>query len=155
MAQVVFMCGPAGSGKSRYARGLEERGYTRLSFDDEAWRRGIVQQPLDGAVRDEIEVALRQRLVRLVERGSDVVLDFSFWSRAMRAEYRRLLQPLGITPETVYLATSREVALGRVRARANRHPDDVVLPESVAARYFDHFEPPTPEEGPLRIIGGD
>jgi predicted kinase len=155
MARVVFMCGPAGSGRSSYARGLEERGYTRLSFDDEAWRRGIVRQPLDEAVRAEIETALRRRLVRLVEEGSDVVLDFSFWSRAMRDEYRSLLRPLGITPETVYLATPREVALGRVRARANGHPDDVVLPESVAAQYFDHFEPPTTEEGPLSIIGGD
>jgi predicted kinase len=150
---VVFMCGPAGSGKSTHARSLEEQGYVRLSFDDEAWRRGIVQHPLDPSVHAEIETELRSRLLRLVGQGRDVVLDFSFWSRRMREEYRRLLQPTGVVPRTVYLATSREVVLARVRARANAHPDDVVLPDAIAAEYFDHFEPPTPDEGPLTVIG--
>jgi predicted kinase len=92
-------------------------------------------------------------LLCLVGEGRDVVLDFSFWSRRMRDDYRRLLQPTGVVPRTVYLATSREVVLARVRARANAHPDDVVLPDAIAAEYFDHFEPPTPDEGPLTVIG--
>ena len=33
------------------------------------------------------------------------------------------------------------------------HADDFVLTEDLAAEYFDHFEVPTPEEGPLTIIG--
>jgi hypothetical protein len=36
-----------------------------------------------------------------------VVLDFSFWSRGMREEHRELLRPLGVVPETVYLAPDR------------------------------------------------
>jgi predicted kinase len=65
----------------------------RLSFDVEMWRRGISTVPLPSDVRDEIEAGLRVRLLDLVATGSDVVLDFSFWSRRMRDDYRKLWNP--------------------------------------------------------------
>lgn len=146
------MCGPAGSGKSTYAQRLETEGMVRLSFDVEIWRRGISTVPLPQDVRDEIEIGLRARLLELVAEGTDVVLDFSFWSRRMRDEYRRLLEPTGVVPETFYLATDRETVLNRVRARRGSHADDFELTEELAAQYFDHLEPPTPDEGPLSVI---
>lgn len=72
MSLVVFLCGPAGSGKSTYARRLERAGMVRLSFDVELWRRGVSAAP---------------------------------------------------------------------------------APADLAGRYFDHFEPPTPDEGPLTVVG--
>ncbi len=152
MSRVVFMCGPAGSGKSTIARTFEQQGMVRLSFDQEAWARGLRTMPLPDEVHRQIESVLRERLVTLVRQGTDVVLDFSFWSRRSRQDYRELLRPLGVEPETVYLATDRETALQRVRSRAVGHGDDFALPEEVAARYFDDFEPPTPEEGPLVVV---
>jgi len=152
MSRVIFMCGPAGSGKSTYARHLESEGMVRLSFDGEMWRRGITEVPLPPELRDEIEAGLRSQLLELVAAGTDVVLDFSFWSRRMRDDYRALLAPTGVVPETVYLATDRVTVLERVRARRGAHPDDFVLTEELAAQYFDHFEPPSPEEGPLQVV---
>lgn len=152
MTRVVFMCGPAGSGKSTVARELESGGMARLSFDEEAWLRGIQSQPLAEEVRLEIESHLRQRLLDLVMKQTDVVLDYSFWSRRMREDYRAILRPLGVEPETIYLATPRKVALARVRARAGQEPNDVQLPDELAAAYFDHFEVPTPDEGPLTVV---
>ena len=32
-------------------------------------------------------------------------------------------------------------------------PAGFVITPELAARYFDHFEPPTVEEGPLTILG--
>ena len=152
MSRVIFMCGPSGSGKSTYARGLESEGMVRLSFDAEMWRRGISTVPLPAQLRAEIEADLQARLLELVRAGSDVVLDFSFWSRRMRADYRALLAPTGVVPETIYLATDRATVLARVRERRGSHPDDYVLPEELAAQHFDHFEPPTPDEGPLTVL---
>ena len=152
MSRVTFMCGPAGSGKSTYARRLERQGWVRLSFDVEMWRRGITTVPLPTDVHDEMEADLKRRLLELVATGNDVVVDFSFWSRRMRDDYRRLLEPTGVVPQTVYLATDRETVLARLRARRAGHPDDHVLPEDLATQYFDHFEPPTPEEGPLEVV---
>jgi predicted kinase len=124
----------------------------RLSFDGELWRRGISTVPPPPGAHDEIEDGLQARLLDLVSAGVDVVLDFSFWSRRMRTEYRTLLEPTGVVPETIYLATDRETILGRMRTRRGSHPDDVVLPEELIAQYVDHFEPPTPDEGPLTVI---
>lgn len=109
-------------------------------------------QPLSNDATEEIEEDLRARLIELVGAGADVVLDFSFWSRAMRGEYRGLLRPWGIEPETVYLATPRHIVLDRVRRRADEHAGDVGLPEGVAKMYFDHFEVPTVDEGPLTVV---
>ncbi|WP_237565557.1 AAA family ATPase [Ornithinimicrobium cavernae] len=153
--RVIFMCGPAGSGKSTVARRLEREGLVRLSFDEEAWSRGIRTMPLPDRTRQDIEAHLRRRLTDLVAQGTDVVLDFSFWSRAMREDYRALLRPLGVEPETIYLATDRGTCLSRVRARGVDHADDFRLSEDVAAAYFDHFEVPVPAEGPLTVLHGD
>lgn len=152
MSRVVFMCGPAGSGKSVVARGLESAGMVRLSFDQEAWARGHRRMPVPDEVHREIDQHLRRRLLQLLTEGHDVVLDFSFWSRRMRDDWRDLLRPLGIIPEVVYLATDRATALARVRARAAGDGDDFRLDDDLAAHYFDHFEPPTEEEGPLRVV---
>lgn len=124
----------------------------RLSFDVEMWRRGISTVPVPAGQRAGIESELRARLLDLVSEGIDVVLDFSFWSRRMREEYRELLEPAGVVPETIYIATDRDTVLARMRARRGRHCDDFVLAEDLVAQYFDHFEPPTPEEGPRTVI---
>ena len=146
------MCGPAGSGKSTYARSLEREGMVRLSFDVEMWERELTSMPPTQAVRDEIEAELRARLLTLVAEGTDVVLDFSFWSRRMRDDYRSLLKPMGVVPETIYLATDRETVLERLAARRGEHADDFTLTDELSERYFDQFEIPTPDEGPLIVI---
>ncbi|MFX4272528.1 AAA family ATPase [Propionibacteriaceae bacterium Y1685] len=110
--------------------------------------------PLAEDVHREIAARLRSRLVGLVVEGRDVVLDFSFWSRAMRDEWRGVLQPFGVTPETIYLPTDRATCLERVAARGHAHGDDFALDATTAAAYIDHFEPPEPGEGPMTVVMG-
>lgn len=125
----------------------------RLSFDQEAWDRGIRQMPLPEDAHRDVDHHLRRRLLELLGEDRDVVLDFSFWSRAMRDEWRRLVEPHGIVPETLYVATDRVTCLARVAARGHAHGDDFAVDPATAAAYFDHFEPPTSEEGPVRVVG--
>ena len=152
VVRVVFMCGPAGSGKSTVARALERDGLVRLSFDQEAWNRGRRTMPLSSTDYAEIETVLRHRLVELVGQGRDVVLDFSFWSRRMRQGWRALLTPLGVIPEVIYLATDRQTCLARINQRAAEHGDDFALEPQLAIAYFDGFEAPAEDEGPLTVI---
>lgn len=154
MTQVIFMCGPAGSGKTTASLELEAAGFTRLSLDEDAWHAGHREHPLPDDVAEQFRARVRDRLVELVASGTDVVLDLAFWSRAVRDDYRRLLAPYGVVPETYYLATPREVVLARLDARGNAGPNEIVLPRAVAEAYFDGFEAPTPDEGPLRILAG-
>ncbi|TLM80851.1 ATP-binding protein [Pseudarthrobacter sp. NamE5] len=136
------MCGPAGAGKSTVARRLEREGMVRLSFDEIAWDMGLRIMPLDAETQRLIEASLQDRIAALIKAGADVVLDFSFWSRRMREDYRNLLKPLGVEPETIYLATPRSIALARILARRADHADDYYLGEETAAQYFDQFEVP-------------
>lgn len=151
-SRVVFMCGPSGSGKSTYARRLEADGMERLSFDVEAWRRGITDVPAPVEVLTEIEIDLKSRLLELVAQGRDVVLDFPFSTRSMRQEYRDLLGAVGVVPETVYLDVDAETIARRLRSRSAANADDLVIDDAVLRAHLAAFEPPTPEEGPLAVV---
>lgn len=72
MPRVVFMCGPAGAGKSTTASQFERSGMVRLSFDQEAWSRGYRSMPLPDHSHRDIETHLRRRLIDLVGTGHDV-----------------------------------------------------------------------------------
>ena len=152
--RVVLVCGPAGSGKSTYARRLARHGYVLLSFDEEAWRRGHRDHPLPAGVAGEVHAALSTRLTELVADGVPVVVDSSFWSRASRDRYRELLAPLGVRPVVHHVRTPRAVVLARLVRRRGTGPDDVHVPEDLAAAYLDGFQEPTPQEGPLRVVDG-
>ena len=152
MGRVIFMCGPAGSGKSTVARQLEQQGMTRLSFDQEARSRSITTMPLPEDVHRDIEHVLRARLANLVRAGSDVV-HFSFWSRHMRDEYRQFLRPFGVVPETVYLATDRATRSAIAFARAAGDGDDFKMsifssPPSTSIISKN----PSAAEGPSTVI---
>ena len=155
MSRVIFMCGPAGSGKSTIARRYEADGMVRLSVDTEAWARGHRTMPLPEAVGSEIIAKLEERLLTCVRDGQDVVLDLSFWSREMRDHWRAQLLPSGITPEIVQVVVSRATALARIEARTEQHGDDFRLPRALAEIYYDHFEPPTDDEGSITVIRTD
>lgn len=154
MSKIIFMCGPAGSGKSTVAKQLERAGMARLSFDEESFARGITVHPLPAETHAEIEQDLMQRLLRLIQQERDVVLDYSFWSRAIREQYKAILTPFGIEAEIYYVATPKAVALQRIRHRTGNDPNEMQLSEETAARYYDNFEPPTADEGRITIIPG-
>ncbi|WP_125775719.1 AAA family ATPase [Antribacter gilvus] len=148
-SRVILMCGPAGAGKSTFAKALEGRGFVRLSIDAELWRRGV-----RGAVPDDKRAAaqrfLEDRLAELVEAGRDVVVDSSFWRRADRDHYRELVTRYGGTCELVYFQVAREELHRRIaRRNTGTGADSVHVDAATLDRYIDGFEVPTPDEAPV------
>ena len=147
------MCGLAGSGKSTYARDLEERGWTRFSIDSEAWQMGFVDAAaVPAEVALEIRARQRDAIARALDAGEDVVVDYSFWSRAQREDYRALGRSHGATVEVVYLETPEAVVRRRLAARCGAHADDFVVDAELLDRYVAGFEAPGPDEHDVTVI---
>ncbi|MFH0179118.1 AAA family ATPase [Streptomyces cacaoi] len=122
MSTVVLMCGLPGAGKTTYAMELVRRGFARLSVDEVVWQR-LGQRdagPVLGAeafdrLKEEVRREQRQELVELMLAGRDVVVDYSFWCRAARDDYKTLID----CPRR-----SSQNDLGHPRSRLRRHPSD-------------------------------
>lgn len=153
-SRVIFMCGTAGSGKSTYAQMLEQQGFVRLSYDVESFNRGLTVHPLPPDVYDEIKTVLDLKLKALITKNENVVLDYSFWSREMRDEYRNMLVPFGIKPEIIVIVTPKEITLQRISDRKGKNPNDIMLDKQTAAQYYENFQPPTSDEGEVTFIKG-
>ncbi len=152
--RVVLMCGVAGSGKSTHARELERQGWLRLSIDVEAWRRGHRAMPLPVELTDEIRAQQRQALVAAVRRGRDVVVDYSFWSRAQRDDYRRLAGEAGADVEVHYCPVTAALAHRRITERnaGPRSPDTYAVEAETLTAYLDGFEAPAPDETDVSVV---
>lgn len=148
------MCGPAGAGKSTLAKKFERNGMISLSYDAESFKKGLTVHPLPKEIEQKIKVYLDNKLISLIEQNVDVVLDYSFWSQDNRREYINLLKQFGIEPLIFYIETPKEIIVERLRQRAGKHPNDIILSEETASQYYDQFQKPSLEEAEIIVVKG-
>lgn len=157
MATLHLMVGLPGSGKTTWARTLEEEhSALRLTVDewhlrlfgndvhddsDETeWRRHDVRHTA-------IEALLWETASKVLALGVDVILDFGFWARSERDELRALAHALGAGFAIHYAEVSEELMLERIRARNAQRPAGTFhVPEAKLKEWAPLFEPPSPEE---------
>ena len=65
-----------------------------------------------------------------------------------------LLKKYDIEPKIYYIKTPKEVVMERIRKRNGNHQNDIILTEQTASTYYDHFQPPTDEEGEVIVVEG-
>ena len=149
MIKVIMMCGICGSGKTTYAKQKEKEGYVRLSIDEVMWktygRKGFDFSNAQYEKFSEIvEMALQKELLSLIQQGKHVVLDFSFWNKANRAYYKRLIEKAGGTPELVYMKASKGTLQKRLYKRnqsLNANSPFIITNEILEHHYNDFLEP--------------
>lgn len=149
---VVMMCGVAGSGKTTFAQRLEQRGFIRLSIDEEIWatkgRYGI-DYPIEmyEQLKVEAEIKLRIELVNLLNEKSNVVIDFSFWQRKRRNEYKKLIEDGGGVWKLIYLNVHPNVLRERLRIRSQRFDANAAftITEDIFSSFLKGFEVPSGE----------
>lgn len=150
---MVLMCGLPGAGKTTYARELVRRGYVRLSIDEEVWRRlgqrdaGLVlEAEAFDRLKDEVRREQRRELVELMLAGRDVVVDYSFWSRAARDDYKELIESHGCRWELLHLKADRATLERRLQVRNGEEgANSVTVDEALFHRYLANFEEPNGE----------
>jgi predicted kinase len=148
---VVMMCGVAGSGKTTFSQLLEKEGFIRLSIDEEIWAtrgRYGVDFPLEKieVYKKAAEETLRSRLLNLIRQNQNVVIDFSFWDRARRDRYKRLIEKSGGKWQLIYLKVHRDDLLGRLTLRNQRFDaNSFPISEELLNSYLQGFEIPEGE----------
>ena len=150
MATLHLMVGLPCSGKTTLARKLaQERSALRLTVDE--WQIGLfgqdAKEPEHDARHSFIEAMLWNIASRALELGTNVILDFGFWAREEREDYRRRAKRLGASSEVHFLDVSAEELLRRLAVR-NSQPsqESFHIPEASMKPWIEFFQKPTPEE---------
>ena len=147
------MCGLPGAGKTTYAMELVRRGFARLSIDEVVWQRlgqrdaGLVlgAEAFD-RLKEEVRREQRQELVELMQARCDVVVDYSFWSRAARDDYKALVERHGCRWELVHLKADRTTLERRLVVRNGEEgANSVTVNQELFHRYLTDFEEPKGE----------
>lgn len=145
------MCGLVASGKTTLARRLaSELPGVRLSRDE--WMLRLFGGKYDDPAYVERLAPCTDLLwdvaADVVRSGSNVILDWNFWSRERRAEALRRGQELGVQVVLHWLDSPIEEVLERARERRTEQPPDAHEIDDDAVRHFASiFEPPGLDEG--------
>lgn len=154
---VVMMCGVAGSGKTTFSQRLEKKGFVRLSIDEEIWStngRWGIDFPMDKfeEYRKDAESKLRKRLIQLIHDKQQVVIDFSFWDRLRRNEYKMLIEESGGKWKLVYLKVHPDELRKRLKLRNQRFDaNSFPISDELLNSYVNGFEVPS-DEGEIVVV---
>ena len=167
-AGVVLLCGTVGSGKSTVARHLGQSfGGTPIASDRVRKVLGGLDAtahapspPDEGIYRPDrvrkVYRALLERAVPVVESGRTAILDASYSKRADRDEARDWAASRGLPIRLIEVRCRPEVALERLRLRAEKGRDPSDAGPDFLNTSLARFEPPN--EWPasdLRVVSSD
>ena len=144
------MCGLPCSGKTTLAKQIErERSALRLTPDE--WIARLFGADVAGAAldaaRDPVEAALWELAARVLALGVDVILDFGFWTRSEREDFRARAARFGARSEIHFTDAPEDVLLTRLAARNSRLPPGTFrIDEARFKLWLRLFEPPTEDE---------
>lgn len=150
MAVLHLMVGLPGAGKSTQARQLaEQSGALRLTPDE--WHVRLFGQdatdPEHDRRHDMVEVLMWEVASTVLARGVDVILDFGFWSRAERTDFRARAAALGAATMVHYAEAPFDELLARIAQRNTELPPGAfVITADQMRQWATRFEPPRPDE---------
>ena len=150
MATLHLMVGLPCSGKTTLAQKLEhELPALRLTPDE--WQIRLfgqdAEEPEHDARHSLIEAMLWNTASRALKLGMNVILDFGFWAREEREDYRSRAKHLGACSEVHYLDVSEAELLRRLEER-NSQPsqESFLISEEAMKPWIAFFQKPTPDE---------
>lgn len=152
MAKVMLICGKIASGKSVYAERIKkEANAVMLSVDE------LVLSVLGSELGDRhdeitsrVQAYFFEKSVEIVQAGSNVLLDWGFWTKEKRAAARAFYDSRGIESEMHYIDTPERVWRRNIELR-----NQAVLAGETSAYFVDEglmqklaslFETPAKEE---------
>ena len=154
MPTLFLLCGLPGSGKTTLAKQLEAQ-HSALRLTPDEWIPILygpeLEQDLLDSVRDPVEAMQWQVAARALSLGLDVILDWGFWGKSERDDFRTRAANLGADTIIYFLDVPREVLLARLAARnANLPPNTFHVTAEQLDLWLTWFQPPTTDEAERR-----
>ena len=150
MATLHLMVGLPCAGKTTLAQKLEfEKAALRLTPDE--WHVRLFGQDAEDPEHDAKHTLIMDLLWNVASRalvlGTNVILDFGFWAREEREDYRLRAKQLGASNEVHFLDVS-DVELLRRLAIRNAQPSQgaFYISEEMMQPWIVFFQRPTPDE---------
>jgi predicted kinase len=150
MATLHLMVGLPCSGKTTLAQKLEhELPALRLNLDE--WHIRLfgqdAEEPEHDARHSLIETILWNIASRVLELGTNVILDYGLWAREEREEYRLRAKQLGVSSEVHYLDVPEDELMRRLKKR-NSQPsqESFLISEEAMKPWIAFFQKPTLDE---------
>ena len=152
MAKIILICGRIACGKTVYAQKLcMENNAVNLSCDE--LMLGVFGDTL-GMKFDEVSGRCKRYLygkaLELLVCGTNVVLDWGFWSPAERRYARKMFEDAGFECQMHYVHVSEEVWRRNIAIRnelvAKGECDAYPVDEGLLIKLEAGFHAPSPEE---------
>lgn len=152
MAKVFLICGKICCGKSEYAKRLRaEQGGVVLSVDEIML---AVFGPYTGEMHDTYTARLQEYLfeksVDITAVGTNVILDWGFWTKESRARARDFYRAKNVDCEFHCINVGDSVWRARIdkrnRAVAAGETTAYFVDDNLARKFASLFEAPAPDE---------
>ena len=150
MATLHLMVGLPFSGKTTLARILE-RECSALRLTPDEWHVRLFGQdasePEHDARHNLIETMLWNIASRALELGTNVILDFGFWAREEREDFRSRAKKLGASSEVHFLDVSEQELLRRLEIRNSQPSQEYFdISAEMIKPWIVFFQRPTADE---------
>lgn len=142
VATLFLVVGLPGAGKTVRAKSLAEQ-HAALRLTPDAWMIPLFGEPDANGKRDVLEGRLIWLALEALRLGTNVVLDFGFWSRDERSSLRWLARSVGASCQVAYLPVGRATQIERIRHRWMRTPGETfMMTEADLDRWRSQFDVP-------------
>ena len=153
MAKVIAICGKVCSGKSYYAATLKDKeNAVILSCDD------VTMTLFDNELGDNHDVMVKKIMthlkdvsIKIYNTGTNVILDWGFWSKKDREELTEFYKTKNIPIEWHYICVDDKTWEKNIEERNKRIEEgnggsDFHVGEGLKTKVLSRWNEPTPEE---------
>ena len=146
MAVVYLTCGKICSGKSTFARKLaKEKNAVILSCDE--LTKLFPPTENHESVLEAVEKYLLKKMEEIISCGTNVILDWGFWTKQKRNEITSRLKSLGIPYEWHYIMVSDSQLRENIKKRNSfLGESDYFVDDGLLDKCLSIFEEPDEDE---------
>lgn len=152
MAKAILICGKVCSGKTFYCKNLQQK-YNAVLLSCDEIESQIFHHSLGekhDIVAVDIQKYLHKKAIDIISVGSNVVLDWGFWTKEERISVSRYYQSNGIAYEWHYVDVTDEIwkrnILSRNEAVVSGQSGDYYVDDGLLKKIESLFEIPTKDE---------